>query len=73
MLTYLYDPDSASGGVGNHMLVRLGLSLLAILSELGIEGLALTLFDLHRTREAREQAVAVDSNYQKRTSHNCIT
>ena len=39
------------------MLVGLRLSLLAILSELGIEGLILILFDLHRMREVREQGI----------------
>jgi hypothetical protein len=40
------------------MLVGLRLSLVAILSKLGIEGLVLTLFDLHRTREVREQGIS---------------
>ena len=53
VVTHLYDPDSSGGRVGDHVFVGVGLSLLAILSELGIEGLvlALILFDLHRTRE----------------------
>lgn len=45
---YLYDPDSACGGVGKHVFVWLRLGLVAILSELNIEGLVLTLFGLHR-------------------------
>lgn len=47
--THLYYPHSAGGRIGNHMLIWLRLGLLAVLSELSIEGLVLTLFDLHRT------------------------
>jgi len=53
VFAHLYDPDSAGGGVGDHMLVRVRLSLFTILSELGIEGLVLILFDLHRARSKR--------------------
>ena len=56
MLTHLYDPDSAGGRVGNHVLVGLRLSFLAILRELGVEGLVLTLFDLHRARSKRTKS-----------------
>ena len=52
-LAHLYDPNSTGGGLSDHVFVRLRLGLLAILSELDVEGLVLALFDLHRTRSER--------------------
>ena len=69
MPAHLYDPDPTGGGVGNHGLVGFRLSLVAILSELGVERFALALFDLHRTRSERTRSGWTAN----RSTGNCIT